>query len=74
MGEEQKEAVKKTLKNRVSIITGGPGRGKTTIEDIIIKGWKAKGGKTILLAPTGRAAQRMTQATEEEAKRFNENY
>lgn len=68
LGEEQKEAVKKTLKNRVSIITGGPGRGKTTIEDIIIKGWKAKGGKTILLAPTGRAAQRMTQATEEEAK------
>ena len=63
LGHEQKLAVETSLKNRVSIITGGPGRGKTTIEKVIIDCWTAKGGDILLLAPTGRAAQRMSEAT-----------
>lgn len=63
LGHEQKLAVACSLKNRISIITGGPGRGKTTIEKVIIDGWTKKGGDVLLLAPTGRAAQRMSEAT-----------
>ncbi len=63
LGREQRIAVKTTLTNRVSVITGGPGRGKTTIIKLIIDAWKSAGGNTLLLAPTGRAAQRMSEAT-----------
>lgn len=58
--KEQVDAVFNCIKNRVSVITGGPGTGKTTIEKAIIKAWN---GETILLAPTGKAAKRMTEAT-----------
>lgn len=63
LGHEQKLAVETSLLNRVSIITGGPGRGKTMIEKVIISIWKASGGAVLLLAPTGRAAQRMAEST-----------
>lgn len=63
LGEEQIEAVRNTLTNRISIITGGPGRGKTTIESIIIRIWELCGGNIISLAPTGRASQRMAEST-----------
>ena len=63
--EDQKNAVIKTLNNRVSIITGGPGRGKTTIIQAIINAWTSEGcgqkSNVILLAPTGRAARRMKE-------------
>ena len=67
MDEDQIKAVKTTLNNRVSIITGGPGRGKTTILKAAAKSWleHSTGSgepKVILLAPTGRAASRMSEA------------
>lgn len=63
LGPEQKKAVSSFRTKRVTGITGGPGRGKTTIETIIIRAWEACGGDVLLLAPTGRAAQRMSEAT-----------
>ena len=66
--ERQKEAIKMINENNVSIITGGPGTGKTTIIKTVIDLYKAMGKKTVLCAPTGRAAKRMTEATGEEAQ------
>ena len=65
--EEQKKAVKTSLHNRLSLIVGGPGRGKTTILKAIIACWD-NDDEIILLAPTGRAAKRMTEATGYKAK------
>jgi len=53
---------------KVLVITGGPGVGKTTIVNSILKILAAKGVKLLLCAPTGRAAKRMTEATGVEAK------
>jgi exodeoxyribonuclease V alpha subunit len=50
------------------VITGGPGTGKTTIINSIIKILKAIGVRILLAAPTGRAAKRMSEATGHEAK------
>lgn len=66
LSEEQKNAIKRSLKNRISIITGGPGRGKTTIIKTIIDAWDDE-ENVVLLAPTGKAAKRMTEATERKA-------
>lgn len=60
---QQKNAVLTALENGVSVITGGPGTGKTTIINTLLYVLEAKGVKTLLAAPTGRAAKRMTQAT-----------
>jgi len=63
LAPEQKEAVIVSLTSRISVITGGPGRGKTTIIKVIIAYWKHKIGKeTMLLAPTGRASQRIRES------------
>lgn len=59
----QNEAVKSAIKAGVAIITGGPGTGKTTIIDIIIKYFTSQGMEIKLCAPTGRAAKRMTEQT-----------
>lgn len=64
----QKEAVVSAVTNGVSIITGGPGTGKTTIINTIIKYFVGEGLDIALCAPTGRAAKRMTEATGYEAK------
>lgn len=64
---QQIEAIKKSLRNRLSLIVGGPGRGKTTIIKSIIACWD-NDDEIILLAPTGRAAKRMTEATGFKAK------
>ena len=68
LSDKQKEALEMVNNNNVSIITGGPGTGKTTIIKTIIGMYKHLNKKIVLCAPTGRAAKRMTEATGEEAK------
>lgn len=65
---EQRDAVSLALNNGVTIITGGPGTGKTTIIRCILDMMQEKGFSVELAAPTGRAAKRMTEATGSEAK------
>lgn len=61
--EEQYEAIRSSLVQKVSIITGGPGTGKTTILRALVQILSAKKVDIVLAAPTGRAAHRMTEAT-----------
>lgn len=60
---EQREAVLSCLSHKVSVITGGPGTGKTTILRALVDILKAKRVRLLLASPTGRAAQRMTETT-----------
>ena len=64
----QRKAVIETQNNGITIITGGPGTGKTTTINAIIQMFEADGLKVSLAAPTGRAAKRMNEATGHEAK------
>ena len=64
----QADAVQTALASKVSVITGGPGVGKTTIVNAILRILSAKGVDILLCAPTGRAAKRMSEATGFEAK------
>lgn len=68
LDELQKQAVIETQNNGISIITGGPGTGKTTTINAIIQMFESDGLEVSLAAPTGRAAKRMTEATGHEAK------
>lgn len=68
LSQEQQKAVLLALNNGVSIITGGPGTGKTTIIRCINDAMQEKGLTAELAAPTGRAAKRMTEATGTEAR------
>ena len=68
LSASQLEAVKFALSNKVLVITGGPGVGKTTIVNSILKIIYAKFKKVMLCAPTGRAAKRLTESTGLEAK------
>lgn len=61
LSEEQLEAVAKAAGSRIFILTGGPGVGKTTTANAIIRLLKAMGKQVALAAPTGRAAQRLTE-------------
>lgn len=64
LDETQRNAVLMAINNNVSIITGGPGVGKTTTLDIFIKYFKKYvSDNIVLLAPTGRAAKRMSEQT-----------
>ena len=67
LSEKQKQALKLINENNVTIITGGPGTGKTTIIKNIIDIYEEKGKKVVLAAPTGRAAKRMTETTGKDA-------
>ena len=67
LSEKQKEAIKAVNDNNVTIITGGPGTGKTTIIKSIIEIYQKHNKKVVLAAPTGRAAKRMTEMTGIEA-------
>ncbi len=64
----QKESIEASLKEKVMILTGGPGTGKTTIIRAIINIYKRLGRKVMLCAPTGRAAKRLSETSGEDAK------
>ncbi|MBQ7307520.1 MAG: ATP-dependent RecD-like DNA helicase [Clostridia bacterium] len=66
--EKQKQAISTAVNNNISIITGGPGTGKTTIIKCAISIFKSQGKSFLLMAPTGRAAKRLNESTGEEAK------
>ena len=68
LSDEQAKAVRLALRSGVSIITGGPGTGKTTIIRCILNAMLEKGYAVELAAPTGRAAKRMTETTGFEAR------
>lgn len=63
LAADQLKAIKSALENKVTIITGGPGTGKTTIIHAILKILRKYGLHVMLAAPTGRAAKRMQEAT-----------
>lgn len=63
LDEQQRIAVYEAVKRGVTIITGGPGTGKTTTINTIIKLFENEGLNIVLAAPTGRAAKRMSEAT-----------
>jgi exodeoxyribonuclease V alpha subunit len=66
--EAQMEAVKRAATSRVFVLTGGPGVGKTTTANAIIRLFKAMGKTVALAAPTGRAAQRLSEVAAEKAR------
>ena len=68
LDETQRRAVLAAVQSGLLIITGGPGTGKTTTINAIIRCFEAEGAEILLAAPTGRAAARMTEATGREAK------
>jgi len=68
LAEKQIQAVRESLDKKVMVITGGPGTGKTTIINSIIRIYRRAGQKVLLAAPTGRAAKRMSETTGFEAR------
>jgi exodeoxyribonuclease V alpha subunit len=66
--DAQRAAVKMALTAKVSVLTGGPGVGKTATTRAIVAILKAKGGRPLLAAPTGRAAKRLAELTGESAQ------
>ena len=68
LADSQRKAVAVALKAKVLVITGGPGVGKTTIVNAILKIVMAKGAKVALAAPTGRAAKRLSESASLPAK------
>ena len=67
LAPQQYEAVRLALASKVAIVTGGPGVGKTTLIDTVLRILETTGVRLQLCAPTGRAARRMTEATAMEA-------
>lgn len=68
LADAQIQAVRAAFENGVMVLTGGPGTGKTTTINTIIKMFKKNKNRVVLAAPTGRAAKRMTETTGEESK------
>lgn len=68
LDELQRKAVLESVKNGLFLLSGGPGTGKTTTINTMIRYFEAEGMDILLAAPTGRAAKRMTEATGYEAK------
>jgi exodeoxyribonuclease V alpha subunit len=67
LSDEQARAVALALKEKLAIITGGPGTGKTTIVSCILDLYQRLGARVRLMAPTGRAAKRLSETTGAEA-------
>ncbi|MBA3822282.1 MAG: ATP-dependent RecD-like DNA helicase [Ktedonobacterales bacterium] len=68
LSDQQRQAVELAARERVLILTGGPGTGKTFTTRTIVALWKAMGKRLALAAPTGRAAQRLAELTGHAAK------
>ncbi len=68
LAQSQREAVRTAVSSKVMVITGGPGVGKTTLTNSILRILVAKGVEVSLAAPTGRAAKRLSESTGMEAK------
>ena len=68
LSKEQEEAVCKAVQESFSVLTGGPGCGKTTTTQMLVRLLEAMKKKVLLAAPTGRAAQRMSEVVGREAK------
>ena len=68
LSEEQRRAVELAASSRLLVLTGGPGCGKTFTTKAVVDLWRAMGKSILLAAPTGRAAQRLSEMTGQEAK------
>lgn len=68
LAEMQQEAIRKMVTSKVLVLTGGPGTGKTTLLNCIIRILERKGQRILLASPTGRAARRLAEVTGREAK------
>lgn len=68
LAPEQEEAVRRTTSCKVMVLTGGPGTGKTTIINAILRVFTGMKARILLAAPTGRAAKRMSETSGHEAK------
>ena len=68
LAPDRAEAVRLALTSKATVITGGPGVGKTTLVDAILRILAAKRVELVLCAPTGRAARRMSEATGQQAR------
>ncbi|MFO8084874.1 MAG: ATP-dependent RecD-like DNA helicase [Desulfobacterales bacterium] len=63
LADDQLEAIRQALTHKALVLTGGPGTGKTTVINAMLKIFNSMDAKCLLAAPTGRAAKRMTEAT-----------
>jgi exodeoxyribonuclease V alpha subunit len=63
LSASQREAITKAANGKLTVVTGGPGVGKTTVVNSILQIVRAKGARVVLCAPTGRAAKRLAEAT-----------
>jgi exodeoxyribonuclease V alpha subunit len=68
LSDQQRAAVQTALTNKVAVLTGGPGTGKTTTMRTVISALEKMGQRYVLAAPTGRAAKRLSEATGRPAK------
>ena len=68
LADKQREAVEKSLQSGMTVITGGPGTGKTTVVQTIIRLAEQEGLRILLCAPTGRASKRLAETTQRKAK------
>ncbi len=68
LSDQQQQAVRAALKNKVTVLTGGPGTGKTTTMRAVIDLLEKYQQRYALASPTGRAAKRLSQATDRPAK------
>jgi exodeoxyribonuclease V alpha subunit len=68
LSETQAQALQAALDHKVMVITGGPGTGKTTVVNAVLKIFERASARVLLAAPTGRAAKRLNEATGREAR------
>ncbi|MFB3907505.1 MAG: ATP-dependent RecD-like DNA helicase [Candidatus Eisenbacteria bacterium] len=68
LAPEQREAIRRAITSKVLVVTGGPGTGKTTLVNGILRILEKKGRQILLAAPTGRAAKRLAESTGRQAR------